>query len=166
MQAFQNKSRFTFLKCPVAWMKGAQHFFITFLCMAFLKTQVHFVISETDSLPQHYFLHFPKLKPKLDDYTVVYSPWLKKKMVKKIVGVAGDFIWFDQQWECYVDTKRIGSVYRVASDKRALHPIESQIIPEGQVFLYGLHARSFDSRYQELGLIQRSKLQGKVIPLW
>ncbi len=166
MQANLNKSRFAFLKSPASWMKGVQYFAITFLCMAYLNTQVHFCISETDSLPQHYFVHFPNLKPKLNDYTLVHSPWLNQKIIKKIIGVEGDFIWFNQDWECYVDTKLVGPLHRMGSDKRTLHPIESQTIPEDQVFLYGSHPYSFDSRYEELGLVPLSSLQGRVIPLW
>lgn len=166
MQSPLTKSRLAFLKCPVTWLKGGYCFVMTFLCVAVFQTQVHFLISETDSQPAHYFLAFPKIRPQLNDYTVVYSPWLQQKIVKKIIGVAGDFIWFNQQWECFVDENRVGSFERVASDGRPLTPIESQTIPEGRVFLYGPHSRSFDSRYQELGLVRSSDLQGKVIPLW
>ena len=161
-----NKSRFAFLKYPALWMRGLKYGVITFLCMAYLNTQVHFCVSETNSLPQHYFVHLPHVKPKLKDYTLVYSPWLNQKIIKKIIGVEGDFIWFNQDWDCFVDTKRIGPVHRMASDKRTLHPIQSQTIPEDYVFLYGSHPYSFDSRYAELGLVPTSKLQGRVIPLW
>jgi hypothetical protein len=39
------------------------------------------------------------------------------------------------------------------------------VIPEGQVFLYSPHPKSFDSRYQEVGLVQVSDLEGTAIAI-
>jgi conjugal transfer pilin signal peptidase TrbI len=166
MQANLNNSRFAFLKSPASWMKGLKYFAVTFLCMAYLNTQVYFCVSETTSLAQHYFLHLPHVKPKLNDYTMVYSPWLNQKIIKKIIGVGGDFIWFNQNGDCYIDTQWVGPLHPIAFDQRTLNPIESQTIPKDYVFLHGSHPYSFDSRYEELGLVPTSSLQGRVIPLW
>lgn len=130
-----------------------------------VSQQVRFLISETDSLPQHYFLHLPKIKPKLNNYTVVWSDWYSGKVIKKIVGISGDRIWVDQNNQMLVNNLTIGIPEQIASDGRRLHATPSQIIPNEQVFLYSSHLKSFDSRYQELGLVPLSKLQGLVIPL-
>jgi type IV secretory pathway protease TraF len=44
-------------------------------------------------------------------------------------------------------------------------PTQDQVIPEGQVFLYSPHPKSFDSRYQEVGLVQVSDLEGTAIAI-
>ena len=51
------------------------------------------------------------------------------------------------------------------SDGRRLYATPAQTIPKEYVFLYSGHIQSFDSRYQELGLVPLSKLQGLVVPL-
>lgn len=47
----------------------------------------------------------------------------------------------------------IGPLFKQTRKGEALHPMESQIIPRGCLFVYGSHPQSFDSRYQEFGLI-------------
>ncbi len=71
--------------------------FVLMICLVFLLSQeVHFLISETSSLKQHYFLHLPKIKPKLQNYTVVWSDWYNGLIIKKIVGLPGDQISIDR----------------------------------------------------------------------
>ena len=134
--------------------------------LVFLTSQqIHFLISETNSSLQHYFLHMPKIKPKINNYTVVWSNWSDSLVIKKIVGVEGDLIWYDQNNQMFINDLKIGALKKVASDGRKLHATPSQIIPKSQVFLYSENINSFDSRYQELGLVSFTALQGLVIPL-
>jgi len=95
----------------------------------------------------------------------VWSDWYAGKIIKKIVGISGDRIWYDKNNQMFVNDLKVGVPKQVASDGRQLHATPAQIIPEGQVFLYSEHIASFDSRYQELNLIPLAKLQGLVIPL-
>jgi|JI6StandDraft_1071083.scaffolds.fasta_scaffold183412_3 hypothetical protein len=143
----------------LCWFFGSVYF------VWVVSQQVRVLISETDSLPQHYFLHLPKIKPKLNNYTVVWSDWYSGKVIKKIVGISGDRIWRDQNNQMVVNNLTIGIPEQIASDGRRLHATPAQIIPNEYVFLYSSHIKSFDSRYQELGLVPLSKLQGLVIPL-
>ena len=133
--------------------------------MAVLISQVRFLISQTDSLPQHYFLHFPNLRPSIEQYTVVSSPWYGGKIIKKITGIKGDRLWFNKDNELFINHIKVGKPFKTTFDGRALTAIQAQIIPEGYVFLSSHHPKSFDSRYQELGLIPVSELEGLVIPL-
>ncbi len=105
------------------------------------------------------------MKPKKQDYTLVYSPWYQGKIIKQIIGLEGDVISVNDRGEVWVNHKRVGIPCALASDGSALMPIEPQIIPEGRVFLYSAHLRGFDSRYQELGLVPSASLEGWVIPL-
>ncbi|MFM7857631.1 MAG: S26 family signal peptidase [Flammeovirgaceae bacterium] len=39
-------------------------------------------------------------------------------------------------------------------------------MPKGFVFLYAPHAKSFDSRYAQVGLVPVNQLQGRLKALW
>lgn len=126
---------------------------------------IRVIVSETDSLPQHYFLHLPTWQPGLNEYTLLYSPWYGKKIIKQIIGVEADELWYDEDQCLWLNQRKIGKAKPRSQDNRALTPIPAQIIPQGFVFVYSEHPSSFDSRYQELGLVPLSKLEGRVIPL-
>jgi Signal peptidase, peptidase S26 len=51
------------------------------------------------------------------------------------------------------------------NDTITLTAIKPQVIPEGRVFLHSTHPKSFDSRYQEVGLVAVSDLEGKVVAI-
>ena len=146
-------------------LKAFGCFVLAILSVGLFSQYVHFVVSETDSLPQHYFIHLPKMKPKKQEYTLVYSPWTQGNIIKQIIGVAGDLIAVNAQGEVLVNQKEAGIPHPFASDGSVLTPMKAQIIPEGYVFLYSPHPRGFDSRYQELGLVLYARLEGWVIPL-
>jgi conjugal transfer pilin signal peptidase TrbI len=135
------------------------------LFVLFLSSQIGFLISETDSLPAHYFLHMKEINPKIGHYTVVWNDWYSKKVIKKVLGKSGDKIWYHNNGTLFVNNIAVGVPKTQSRDGRVLTPISAQIIPEGYVFLYAEHVRSFDSRYQEFGLVALSQLQGRVFPL-
>lgn len=140
--------------------------FVTMIGLIFLLLQeVRFLISETNSLKQSYFLHFPKIAPKAQNYTLVWSDWYQGLIIKKIVGLEGDQIWFDSDLQMFINDFKVGKCKSIATDGRPLHPLNSQTIPKDQVFLHASHGSSFDSRYQELGLLFKHQLQGLVIPI-
>lgn len=153
------------LLCIKSILKGLGYFFGS-ICLVFILSQnLRFLISETDSLAQHYFIQVRLMPPKLNNYTVVWSDWYRGLIIKKIIGAAGDKIWFDDG-KLFVNDLKIGSYKNIATDGRALHPIAAQTIPKDYVFLASTHSQSFDSRYQELGLVAICKLKGLVFPLF
>ena len=138
-------------------------FFLTFLGIGFFCEHVHLLKSTTNSMPEHYFVHFPHVKPKRGDITLVYNTFYQGNLIKRIIGEEGDKISYDKQGEIWVENKRVGKVYPATRDGRPLQPIRPVIIPKGYVFLYAPHPRSFDSRYMEVGLVHRHQLQGRLI---
>ncbi len=144
---------------------GCLGFVLSFGLVITLSFYVNIIISETDSHHKHYFLHLPYCKPKLYNHTVFYSQWYGKNIIKQIVGVEGDKVWYSTDGCLWVNDRKIGCLKSHSQKNQVLTPIVSQVIPEGYVFLYSDHEWSFDSRYQELGLVPLSSLQGKVIPL-
>lgn len=159
------KSHLQFIGNKKARKKALIAFITTISFVYVLSFFAHILISETDSLPQHYFLQLSFVTPHKNDLTVVWSNWYQGKIIKKIVGVAGDKIWYDPEGALWVNHHKIGSPKTLSSDARILTAISPQIIPKDKVFLCAFHEKSFDSRYQELGLISTHELKGRVLPI-
>ena len=121
--------------------------------------------SETDSLPYRTFLMLKKVTPQKGQYTCYESQLYGQKIIKEIAGTSGDKLTYDQDGALWVGHRKIGKPKRRRSNGRILTPIAAGVIPEGYVFLKGDHTRSFDSRYQELGLVPQKALQGRLIGL-
>jgi conjugal transfer pilin signal peptidase TrbI len=82
------------------------------------------------------------------------------------VGVASDVLYYDVDGVLWVNEQRVGLPQPETRQHEPLHKIAPGPIPSGFVFVAGTHPRSFDSRYQEVGLIAIERLEGLVIPLW
>lgn len=143
--------------------QGVKAFLITFLSLGFFSEHIHFIKSPTDSMPEHYFVHFPHIKPKRGDITLVYNTFYQGNLIKRIIGEEGDKITYDPRGELWVGKKRVGKLQTTTRDGRPLQPIRPLIIPKGYVFLYAPHPKSFDSRYAQVGLVHRDLLQGRLI---
>ncbi|MFX6119214.1 S26 family signal peptidase, partial [Acinetobacter baumannii] len=49
---------------------------------------------------------------------------------------------------------------------KLLTPLSISIVPEGYIFVVGDNIRSFDSRYEEFGLVPLDKVWGKAAFTW
>lgn len=145
--------------------KGLISFGVGFVCFGFMSEHVHLVKSLTDSLPEHYFIQLPKFTPKKGDLTIVYNQFYGGRLIKQIIGQAGDHITTDAVGDLWVGKKLIGKVYSQTGSAKTLTRTKDQVIPEGQVFLYSPHPKSFDSRYQEVGLVPVEALEGLVFAI-
>lgn len=157
--------RWVYLKDKRQWIKGVLFFALMILLVRLVTTQIGFWGSRTDSLPYHYFLQIKPLAPQRNEYTVVFSEWYGDWMIKKILGVAGDEIKYDPHGVLWVNETAVGLPCSHSSNGYPLTPLPAQMIPNGFVFLYAEHHKSFDSRYQELGLVPVSQLKGRVFPI-
>ena len=158
-------SRFSFLKLPSQWMRGCFAFGVTFCSFSVLAEYVHVVVNKTDSLPIRTFIHLKRQLPKKGDYTLVSSAWYNGRLIKQVLAEAGEKITYDSKGILYVGRQKIGVPKTQSKDGRELTPIAPQVIPDGYVFLYAPHNESFDSRYAELGLVKKSALQGRALPV-
>jgi conjugal transfer pilin signal peptidase TrbI len=147
------------------WIKGLVVFFVSLVVVSTALDQVTVVYSPSDSLPYRTFLELKHIKPQLGQYAYFESPWYGGRVIKKIVGREGDKLSYDVQGNLWVGTQKIGKAKTQARDGRKLTPIKSGVIPQGMVFVEGEHERSFDSRYEELGLIPEAALGGRVLGL-
>ena len=143
--------------------QGMKAFIFTFVSVGFFSENVHFIKSTTHSMPEHYFVHFPHIKPKRGDITLVYNTFYQGNLVRRIIGEEGDKIAYDKDGDIWVGNKRVGKVYPTTRDGRPLQPLRPVIIPKGYLLLYAPHPKSFDSRYVEVGLVHRHQLQGRLL---
>ena len=159
-------NRLDFLACRKQWIKGFICFLIVFALIAWLKDHVGLLYSSTSSLPHRTYLKLKQMSPQKGDYTCFDSPWYGGNVVKKIVGVAGDAINYDKEGNLWIERRlKVGKPKKKARDGRPLTPLKAGIIPKGMVFVMGEHERSFDSRYEELGLVPEQALQGRVLAI-
>jgi len=118
---------------------------------------VYPVFCLSESLPQYIFLLNNHHKTFKRDGFIFFKAALpgeqqKTALIKQIKGVPGDRIaWRNNA--CYVNDELIGSAKLKATNGVELSRLKEQIIPPGKIFVAGTHPRSFDSRYQNLGLI-------------
>ena len=156
--------------------KGFCGFLVTLAVISQISNHLSLVYSRTDSLPYRLFLNLKQVTPKRGQYTWFESPWYGGRVIKKVIGTAGDSLFYDKQgnlWIARLNIRapsqnallKIGKPKTESKDGRVLTPIKPGTIPEGKVFVSGNHERSFDSRYEELGLIPEKDLQGCLLAL-
>ena len=83
---------------------------------------------------------------------------------KKIVGVAGDVVTIRGK-DVVVNGQHLKLKEKTKANKK-LTPIVAQTIPQQYFFVIANHNDSFDSRYQEFGLVRKDYIEGKVYPIW
>jgi len=122
-------------------------------------------LNQSDSLPQKVFLILKGKELSRGHYLSFENSWFKAPLIKQVIGIEGDKIITDEQGEIWI-ARKVGKPLSHSKDGKILHPITPGIIPKNYVFAYAPHPRSFDSRYQEVGLIQVDQILGRAIPLF
>jgi conjugal transfer pilin signal peptidase TrbI len=93
------------------------------------------------------------------------------RFFKKVAGVAGDTIEVKQR-TVYVNQTQIGYAKERAATGQPLSPIVPETLPTpvtiapGFYFAQGLTADSFDSRYQQSGLVAQAAILGVAHPIF
>jgi len=108
--------------------------------------------NHTESLPGKLYLSFPILEPKAGQIISFKLPMCDAVLAKMIVGLPGDIIDMKER-TITVNGKDKGEI---ASGMEGIHP---QVIPPGYYFVLGTHKESFDSRYEEFGLVPRESIR-------
>ncbi len=127
-----------------------------------------FVLSATESLPYRFFVlqkrSMPSLQcPKKGAYVLFRHLEMNIPVIKQVKGIPGSIVRFDEHNHLWVDDFCVGTVHATSITGKPVTPIKEGAIPQGYVFGYATHERSFDSRYQEFGLIPIESVQGSGI---
>ena len=98
-------------------------------------------------------------------YVSFSHPRSQSKVTKRIQGLPGDKVIIHGN-NLWVNNEIVGVLKQTTPSGQFLHPISHQSIPEGFLFVSGLHPDSFDSRYQEFGLIPIESVEEEICPLF
>ena len=85
--------------------------------------------------------------------------------LKAVRGLPGAEIAVDADGTVRIDGVAAGRAKPRALDGRRLAPIAPGTIPAGRYYLHADHPDSHDSRYAEIGLVPRSRILGRALPL-
>ncbi len=89
-----------------------------------------------------------------------YSP--DENWLKIAGGVAGDEVIIKDR-DFYINDQRIGTAKPTSLKNLSLEMSPAGVIPQDFYFAYTPHLDSYDSRYQEIGLIDEKNIIGTVI---
>lgn len=128
---------------------------------------VHIFYNLTNSLPYTVFIGFKKKPLIIGTHSYIVFNHLRypnQFLIKKVSGIPGDRI-ERQVGEIWVGDEEF-PLQTQTSEGKPLTPIQATRIPEESFFVSGTNFKSFDSRYEEFGLIHHSQIQGRVWPLF
>jgi type IV secretory pathway protease TraF len=110
----------------------------------------------SQSIPHSWCLQLLNARPKKGELCVFERNGVKT--VKYLVGLRGSRIKNLKDVVC-VEDYMVGKARRTKS----LTPVASGFVPNGYAFVAGTHEYSFDSRYEEFGLVDLKDMRGKAI---
>lgn len=143
--------------------------------MWIIVSQTRLMECLTDSLHNvHYMLFLKSNTIKRGDIVAIqghredHVGALKKwPYSKRVLGVPGDHIINNTDGITVIPKESKGlSLLTHTSKGKSLTPISPMVIPEGYLFVAGDNPKSFDSRYEEFGLVQKEKVWGKGVFTW
>jgi len=129
-------------------------------------------LNTTDSLPQRFFLVKEGKLPLRNDYVAFNknNQFYKKPFIKQLIGLPDDEIkefnnnfWLTTKKIPYIIPAGFAKEYSLLGIK--LKKILTGIIPPNYYYVYAPHQDSLDSRYQEIGLINKNDIIGKAAPI-
>ncbi len=158
------------------WILNTGYCLILLLCWG-MTSQTMLLRCQSDSLLSVNYLLITKSSSfKRGDIVYIKDPQIKyveanKPLAKRIVGLPGDQIQQEKQFIKVIPQDRALSptilpLLDKTSKGEPLTPLSHTTIPEGYVFVAGDHPRSFDSRYEEFGLIRMENIRGRAIAVF
>ena len=135
---------------------------------------VKIFVNLTDSLPDKYFLVITGKLPLKNDYAAFKndksSKFYSQPFIKKIIGIGGDEIkqlnnnyWIASDHYPFITPAGVAKEYSLTGEK--LDKTATGKIPNNYYYAYAPHKDSLDSRYQQIGLISKSDIIGKAMPI-
>ena len=145
------------------------------IILAVLGTSTQLLENVSESLDDvRYLLILKSTKIKRGDIVSIqgHTPQYVGNYIftKRVVGLPGDYIIRD---EAHLTLKVQNGAFAITlpilnqtKEGKPLTPLFSEVVPEGYCFVTGDHLRSFDSRYEEFGLVSMKKIYGKAVLKW
>lgn len=123
-------------------------------------------VNRSGSLPQIIFISTPVNSDLTKEQIVAFEhPDLEAVFGKILIGFPGDRISIQDE-TVFINDRKIGLYKTISHTGKIYHPISQGIVPEEHYFVYTPHEESFDSRYEEFGLIKKSWIKEVLWPLF
>lgn len=162
----------------IATKKSVQIFFIISSLLTIVAAfNYKVVVNHSESLPINGVVielgKIPSVRDQIFVFRLRKNQFYQNKevnFIKKVGGLPGDNVVVKDR-EILVDDKVIGTAQLITKGlsnkfdgkKYELHPLEAGKIPPHKFFAYTPHLDSFDSRYQEIGLIDEKDIIGTAL---
>lgn len=134
-----------------------------------LPFKSNILYNKSDSLPYKLYFLLKGHNYKQGDLVAIKNFVTKytrdQHFTKKIVGIAGDVVTIEGDHVLVNGIKHV-KLKDKTKDHKKLTPMVAQTIPQQYFFVIAEHKDSFDSRYQEFGLVPKNCIEGKVYPIW
>lgn len=162
MKIFLQKNLNLFKKLAASWKKRHTVFCFSLLFgYGLLEQHIYLVKALTDSLDHHWFVLKKNTTAdsiQLGDYIHFKKPQLNCWVIKKVVGKAGDSIAI-KDGVMFVNGQQLKLMTQDSKGKK-MDTFKQTKIPKGYFFVRGTHEKSFDSRYEDFGLVSYSDIKG------
>ena len=147
---------------------------VTIIAIISIRHFLHqrLIINLSSSLPYKlFFATFGKLPNSRDQIflftaknNILYQA--DQVFIKRVGGLPGDVITIKDH-DFYINNQRIGKAkeYALEGQKLTMASIAC-VIPKGKYFAYTSHKDSYDSKYQEIGLIDEKNIIGTAVVLF
>ena len=117
----------------------------------------------SNSLPGRMFIGTTwDFTPKRGDIVSFDHPMFPAPIAKVVVGVAGDSVDILRGHAIVNGSDRGIILDKSPKSGKPLTAIQPCIIPEGYIYVWAPHPESFDSRYQDIGLIHISRIKERL----
>jgi conjugal transfer pilin signal peptidase TrbI len=147
-------------------------FIIFYAVVLFLGSRYTLYFNQTDSLPNKLFLVKKNTLPKEREEYIAFLPatnryYKDKVFVKRVGGLPQDTITKHLNRNLSINNKLLLKAKEISLRGDELEIIKFEgIIPAKNYFVYTAHKDSYDSRYEEIGLINETEIIGTATPIF
>ena len=142
-----------------------------FVCLVWMFSKYFsLVLNASSSLPERWFLLFlldlSMNKGQYIAVKMIAGPHQGEDALKIVKGVAGDVV-TEKNREFFINGESVGRAKEYSSSdvKLEMNAFRGKI-PTGKIWVYAPHRDSFDSRYAWQGLIDASRVVGRVYAIY
>lgn len=142
-----------------------------FLAISVLSNKYHLAINRTHSLPQKLFVIERGVQDvQLGDYVAFYPKksavgGYRLEFVKQVACTEGQKLEVIDR-VVFCDGKEIARAKSHSLKGAPLKAITGRTLGEDEYFVLGTNPDSYDSRYEDFGLINRCRIVGRAVPVF
>jgi type IV secretory pathway protease TraF len=140
-------------------------FLFTLLIVVLHLAGIGIRINRSESLPHTLFISKKTKSHARGQYVSILHPEFPGIIAKQLIGLPGDYISIRDS-HVYINDEECGMIRSTSPSGLALTAISEGVIPDRLVYVRGTNSDSFDSRYQEFGLIPLIDICEELCPLF